>query len=107
MPERVLDIAIAQDSKSSIILGKSGCIYIWGTKLYFGQMCSRPTITSFLNMSEALMFINVPLTVFADDDFKYMDEEIDILKCWETLFDNPVCLVFYLLFLHFFIFLNK
>ncbi|XP_025269507.1 RCC1 and BTB domain-containing protein 1-like [Camponotus floridanus] len=40
-------------------------------------------------MSEALMFVNMPLTVFADDDFKYMDEEIDVLKCWETLFDNP------------------
>lgn len=106
MPEKILDIAIAEDSKSTIILGKSGCIYIWGKEVYFGQICSRPTITSFLNMSEALMFINMPLTVFADDDFKYMDEEIDVLKCWETLFDNPVCLVFHLLFLHFFIFLK-
>lgn len=99
MPEKVLEIAIKQDGKSNIALCKNGYIYIWGEVTYFGQMCSRPTITSFLNMHEALMFNNMPLTVFADD-LKYMDEEMDVLECWETLFDKPehVCLVFYLLY---------
>lgn len=98
MPEKVSEIAIKQND-SNIALCENGCIYMWGKVTYFGQMCSRPTITSFLNMREALMFNNMPLTVFADD-LEYIDEEIDVLKSWEKLFDKSenVCLVFYLLY---------
>ncbi|KMQ87442.1 rcc1 and btb domain-containing protein 1-like protein [Lasius niger] len=89
--KKVLDIAIGQSYERNIALCNDGCIYIWGGRgdaaLYFGRHLSHPTITPFLNMHEALMLNNLPLMIFADD-LKYMDEELDILKSWESLFND-------------------
>ncbi|KMQ87738.1 rcc1 and btb domain-containing protein 1, partial [Lasius niger] len=87
--EKVLDIAAVYHSNRSVALGDDGNVYVWGD--YFKHYITFPIATYFSNMQEALMY-NItdvyPMILFTDD-LGYINVESDILKCSQTLFDNP------------------
>jgi len=96
---KVLDIAAF--GNLSVAVGYDGTIYVWG-KFFYENYSNTSLSMKFSRIHELFVYNDLrithkPLTVFTNN-YKYVEEILDILESVGAAFDDPVCF----LLLHFF-----